>query len=251
MWTLMPSIDRVASTLLLANVALKTFTRQRAFKMLFALSSLLVCGGLWTMWLVSYGQYESFLTSGQYAKLSIEVQCDASASMATTGASATTANAVNTNTTSGSSGSDSSSYSDNNNKVQPFCVPYRDTSQPNSNHKHKLTPSDLLFDMIGSQQRASEDSKQLQQLTTLIASMMMNGLPLLGLADYIYLSDFANNHINDKDKSKLMTYPGYSDKFGSFLNARNREIRVTPGSCWASEFVWHLRNTSAAAKVGE
>ena len=209
--------DLLAPTLLLANVALKTLFRQQSFKILFVLSSLFVCGGLWLMWLLSYGEFESFLHTGSYAQMTFDVMCSASSP-----------NMINSS--------------------DLFCMPYKDST---SKH-NKLTPSDLLFDVIGSQSgtHSTQESQQLQQLTSLISSMMMNGLPLLGLADYIYLSDFANKYVNNGTKNKLMSYPGYRDKFGNFLSARNRELRITPRSCWAAEFAWHLRNTSDSAKVG-
>lgn len=172
------------------------------------------------MWIVSFGEYEKFLYTGEFAKLNIEIRCG--------GKSVETYSAVDNGTTF---------------TTEPFCAPYQ---RPEEYSKHALTPSELLFDMIDNSHnpKSSKDHNELKQLTNLITSMMMNGLPLLGLSDFIYLSDFANHNINEKEKNKLLSYPGYSDQFSNFLNARTKEIRIIPNSCWASEFAQHLRNTT-------
>jgi hypothetical protein len=55
----------------------------------------------------------------------------------------------------------------------------------------------------------------------------MNGFPLLGLDDFVHLSDFVNDKLGDQGRHAILDYTGYRDRFGNFLNVRKNQLRVT------------------------
>jgi hypothetical protein len=71
---------------------------------------------------------------------------------------------------------------------------------------------------------------------------MMNGLPLLGLNDYVVLSDFVGQQIGQSTKATLLSSPGYKEKFHNFLEVRSNRIFLYPDSCWTRQLVEYMRN---------
>ena len=72
---------------------------------------------------------------------------------------------------------------------------------------------------------------------------------MLGLDDFVKLSDFVNKNLGTSGRQQIMNSTAYSDKFGNFLDVRKRELRITPYSCWTEEFLTHLSRNSMIAKV--
>ena len=72
---------------------------------------------------------------------------------------------------------------------------------------------------------------------------------MLGLDDFVKLSDFVNKNLGISGRQQIMNSTAYSDKFGNFLDIRKRELRITPYSCWTEEFLTHLGRNSIIAKV--
>ena len=167
------------------------------------------------MWRSSHGKELMFLTKSQYHALDFELECSVK------------------NNVHNSSGMEFS----------PKCVPFH------QNTVSHLTPSDLLFDIITSGKDESGQDLSFEKVSNLLSSMAMNGLPLLGLDDFVFLSDFVNINIDDKEKQQLLSYPASKDRFSNFISAREKEIRLAPNSCWTSEFLRQLHNSSSVAKV--
>jgi hypothetical protein len=94
--------------------------------------------------------------------------------------------------------------------------------------------------MIGGHNKDIE-MEQTNQFANLLSSLMMNGLPLLALDDYIRLSDNINANLGVNAKKKMMSFTGYKYTFGNFLDIRNREIRIVPMNCLSRGFVDYLR----------
>jgi hypothetical protein len=89
----------------------------------------------------------------------------------------------------------------------------------------------------------------MKHFAKLLGSIMMNGLPLLGLDDFVHASDFVNGNLDTKTQQEIIQSPLLNGQFGNFLNVRNLQIRLSPMNCWTTAFVKHLKKTSAIIKV--
>lgn len=125
------------------------------------------------------------------------------------------------------------------------CKPFRDANTPQG----WLSPTDLLFNIIRDGTLTDPDHQDTQQFTRLLTSMMMNGLPLLDIDDYIYLSDFINNYLGETTRKELLNYAIYRDKFGNFLNVRQNQLRIVPNEGMATDFVRYLNESSKLFNV--
>ena len=192
---------------LLAVKSSKMMSRRKSNMTLAALSSLIVCGSLFIMWLYSIGQTVGFMSSSAYSKLSFDLNCQPDI--------------------------ESSS------KMQ--CTPMDTVSDTSMTD---LSTTEFILSTLQGGGSVTSDSQETSEFAGLLSSLLMNGLPLLGLDDYVYLSDFVNENIGKQSKEKLMTYPGYKDKFGNLINVRSNKLRFSPKSYWADEFIYYLRNTS-------
>ena len=177
------------------------------------LSSLIVFGSLYLMWFMSYGQTLKFMTSNAYTKLSFDLICAPGL------------------------------------KYQPGiteCKPTGDNRPDGA-----LSPADLLINLLstGNILSDSNDPNSAHDFAGLLSSIMMNGAPMLGLDDFVHLSDFVNKNLGSEGRNQIMNSPAYSDKFGNFLDVRKRELRITPYSCWTESFLYHLNKNSLIAKV--
>jgi hypothetical protein len=205
-------MNKLKVILLLANKNLRITSRDILYAAMFLFASMAICGSLFVMWRSSNGEEIQYLTKSHYKNLDFEMQCSVKKAF------------------------DNSSSID----VKPKCGRVDHES---------VTPSDLLFDIIGDGKGSYNQDKSFKKISDLLVRIMMNGLPLLGLDDFVFLSDFVNSQIGEDEKKQLMSFPASSQRFGSFLGAREKEIRLAPHSCWTTEFVGQLYNSSAVAKV--
>jgi len=112
---------------------------------------------------------------------------------------------------------------------------------------HGLTPSDLLFNKLSTGMLLT-DQDETSQFAGLLSSLMMNGLPLLGIDDFVHFSDFVNTHLGSKLTTKILSSPGYKEKFSNFLEVRTNHILFYPDNCWTREFILYLKSSSRVFK---
>jgi hypothetical protein len=92
-----------------------------------------------------------------------------------------------------------------------------------------------------SQNNALELSKE-------FSSVLMNGLPLLGLNDYVMSSDYTNTILGPEVVKRLTEIPVFLERFGGFLTIREKELRFV-GDCWSTMFLNYLNQTCAVFHV--
>lgn len=109
-----------------------------------------------------------------------------------------------------------------------------------------MSPSEFLFGLLTS---GNADGTKTAMVSKLLSSIMMNGLPLLGLYDYVEMSDVINSYIGKRVKSEVLGNSAYRDKFGNFLDVRQKEIRITPRNCWTLKFYDAIKLHSQELKV--
>jgi hypothetical protein len=182
-------------------------------RILITVSTSMVFGSLYLMWYMSYDQTLKFMTSNAYSKLSFDLIC-----------------------TPGSTG-------------QPGISQCKPTG--NNRPDGELSPADVLINLLtkGTILSDASNPNSAHDFAGLLSSLMMNGAPMLGLDDFVYLSDFVNKNLGSKGRNQIMNSTAYSDKFGNFLDVRRRELRITPYSCWTEKFLNHLNKNSVIAKV--
>lgn len=189
----------------------KQIFRNPSLKNFIIWSLVIPFGALYLMWLASNGKQLSFLKgSSGYTPLSFDLRCFSNISPLQ--------NEWNFHCTPKSSSDDESSVS-------------------------SLSPADILFNIVSSSNALSEkdtNSKKSDEFGKLISAMLMNGLPLLGLGDFVRLSDFVNGHIGSRSKNHLLEYTEFAEKFSNFLNIRNLEVRLSGNPCFVDEFADHL-----------
>lgn len=138
------------------------------------------------------------------------------------------------------------------------CYPRQTPSGPND----KLSPSQLLANILSSgslygqsDDGSSKKSKkhanvQTDALAELLSSLLMNGAPLLGLVDFIHLSDFTNKQLGSEGKMRLMSYSAYRERFSNFLDIRNKDIHiVSDSSCMGYSLRGYLRDLLGSENV--
>jgi hypothetical protein len=113
-----------------------------------------------------------------------------------------------------------------------------------SKHPQKAdeSPGDFLYGALNGDEGDSDAT--LSKASKLLTSTMMNGIPLLGLDDFVRLSDIINHEIGDNGKKKILSYPSYREKFGNFVNVRGKDFRIYPRNCWSEGFLDELTNKS-------
>lgn len=80
-----------------------------------------------------------------------------------------------------------------------------------------------------------------KELTNLLSSVLMNGLPIMGLHDFILLSDFINKNLGVSGRKRILDYQAYNERFGNLLDIRKKELRIVPKSCITEMFANYLR----------
>ena len=134
-----------------------------------------------------------------------------------------------------------------NSTAVPTCKPYIPPEELNQKHR-SISPTTVLFHLFDVKSDDS-DKVDLKHLAKLLGSIMMNGLPLLGLDDFVHASDFVNRNLDIKTQQEIIQSPLLNGQFGNFLNVRNLQIRLSPMNCWTAAFVKYLKKTSAIIKV--
>lgn len=109
-----------------------------------------------------------------------------------------------------------------------------------------ISPGELLMRWFDPAQDSSfSRAKENQNIIELLSSLMMNGLPLVGLDDFVYLSDFANEHLqNSRIKQDVFDTPQFKDEFDNFLNVRSKRLIFVPNSPCTTELVEYLHKKS-------
>lgn len=118
------------------------------------------------------------------------------------------------------------------------CIP----SNPSLNQD--LSPTELILRLLNSpnvRQRGIDDN--VLDIGNVLASIIMNGIPLLGLDDFVYFSDYFNLYLGKKTVDKVMSLPVFEERFHNFLLVRKIQLRIT-GDCWKHEFIKYLNSTS-------
>jgi hypothetical protein len=101
------------------------------------------------------------------------------------------------------------------------------------------SPSKLIFDVIHS----LSSSKNNVDIAKVFTSLIMNGLPLVGLFDFVEISDFINVNIGDAITKKIMKFPLYKEKFSNFISIRVLEMRLVSRNCWTDAFLYYMKKT--------
>jgi hypothetical protein len=192
---------------LLVAKSVKVLTRKSSFVTLTGGSSVLIFGLLFLVWYLFRHTQLRFLTSDGYQHLQFKMDCSVEKSRT-------------------------------NEKL--ICKP--DTSTPDKSTRG-LTPSQALYSALDSGYILTE-SKEAAQFAMLLSSVMMNGLPLLGLDDFVYFSDFIGDEMGSETKAALLSTPGYKHKFSNFLQVRKNRLLLYPDSCWTRQFVAYMQSST-------
>lgn len=199
--------------MLLTRKSLKVILRKRSVRSLFIISTFVVFGALYLMWYLSRYQLLRFMTSDGYDKLQFDMEC--------------APNSLK-------------------NRADLECRP--DGYNPDRASKG-LSTSDVLFNKLSTGFLVS-DSSEATKFVALLSSIMMNGLPLLGLDDFIHFSDFVSNRMGKSARDLFLSAPGYKEKFSNFLDVRSNHLLLYPDNCWTQEFVSYLQsNTKLFGKI--
>lgn len=212
---------------LLTKKSVYSFFRQRSIRILMLVSTVIVCGGLYAMYYLSYHQYTTVEHFTMYSRLAFNLHCTPTNHFWHTR---------------------SSSSSASNSKLVR-CEPMADKRGATANGP--LSPSDLLFNILTHGNMMYDDPSKTSQVATLLSKIMMNGIPMLGLDDYIALSDFVVSNLGKKGTQQLLNSPGYSDRFRNFLNIRHSQIRIAAKNCFSIGFLDYLQRSSDVIKVGD
>jgi len=114
--------------------------------------------------------------------------------------------------------------------------------------KNQRTFSDLLVNLLYTGQLLPHDPKGSESMIDLLTSWMMNGLPLVGMDDFVYLSDWAHEIIDNSAKEELMDSPIFKNEFDNFINVRNKKIIFTPANNLTSDFIDFMETHSTVFK---
>lgn len=89
-----------------------------------------------------------------------------------------------------------------------------------------------------------KDFEDAANFAEVIGSMLLNGLPVVGLDDWFSLSDFMNANIQPEMRSRLMQYTAIKGRFVNLLGVRDLELGFTPNNCWTRALIQHLNETT-------
>ena len=113
----------------------------------------------------------------------------------------------------------------------PHCI-----SVDQSHNQKEITLSDLMLDLFMNKKPTMES------LSNLLSNLVMNGVVLLDLEDYLKLSDGINNYMlrGNIDTNKIAAsykfnnknQHGYLYRFNNLLYARSLVIRLVPINCY-------------------
>lgn len=206
--------EQLRIVLLMTSKSCRVLIRNGSNLRLALLSALLVLGSIATIFTIMKGSYSIFSTSNPYEELAFLVSCGGGI---------------------------------NNDFEWP------QTCQPVASEtitEDRLSPSELLFDMLSPERQANMTWKQKAEVLDTITNLMMNGLPLVGMDDYILLSDLSNEYLNAHEgSSKILAIPELRSVFDNFLNVRQKKLIVVTDDICFQDF-WHFMHESTVLFAG-
>ena len=100
------------------------------------------------------------------------------------------------------------------------------TKDPNSG---ELSPAYFLMNALGDGGLlySSSSAKEINQFVDMLSSIMMNGIPLVGIDDFVFLSDFINEKLGAEGRRRLLESPIYrfvalKDTYDSMYSFKNQ-----------------------------
>jgi hypothetical protein len=204
---------------------LKMVVRNQSNQALFILSILIVYGGLGLMWILTSTQNVSYLSSQPYAKLEFDFQCVAT-----------------------STDHNSNSFlfprnpRVNNDSIGIQCSPMENMDSIST--EPQTTPSDVLLQWLYTGSPVTDEDSANMKLLELISSLMMNGIPLVGLDGYVEISDAANKYFGRKMENKILSSATLREQFDGFFHVRHKRFIITPNNICTKTFIEAMRNTS-------
>ena len=218
------------TVVLLTEKSLKTIVRNQSMRILVLVSALLVFGSFYVMFFLSRSHVIHYGSSKLYDSLQFEMLCKPNTQNSINGLQSSSKD-ISSDTT-------ATMYDEESSQSSMQCEAF---GEPEDNASGDLTPTDVLLNLIAQGSATPSDSQSTKQFVGLLTSILMNGIPLLGLDDFVSLSDFANKYIDDSVKSRMLSSAGYKAKFANFLNVRQSKLIVTPKSCWTEELVAYFQ----------
>lgn len=178
-------------------------------------SAFLLFGSLSFVWFFARFDVSTYSTSDAYTKLSFQFVCDRS-----------------------------TRFGGGHTAEPPFhCTSYVDPSKPVAHNT--FPPSDLVVKFLSNDEAGNNGGKIINTLT----SMMMNGLPLVGLDDFVFLSDYTNKYLSSNGlKERILSIPELSDEFGNFLTVREKKLVFVPESGCTQRLVDYLNRTTSVLR---
>ena len=90
---------------------------------------------------------------------------------------------------------------------------------PNSG---ELSPAYVLMKALGDGGLlySSSTAKEINQFVDMLSSIMMNGIPLVGIDDFVFLSDFINKKLGVEGRKRLLESPVYRSAVLSTYHSR-------------------------------
>lgn len=260
----------------LALKSLKSIWRQKQLRQLAMISILMVFGGLYSMWYFARGQTSKSLTSNSYSSLSFDMYCkpskqakkDFNTNIHRMGGDASRTLLESNTSFAPSLGeydhdrldrilSETTRTRGKKSSPPKQAIEYNGIHcEPIARQKNDENPADgdplaaVLLNLIhnNGQLLGHEEDKnaETRRFVELLSSIMMNGLPLLGLDDYVRMSDFLNTNLGKNGKDKLLSNDVYRDRFSNFLNVRHNKLLFVPDTCLTNMFRSYLTNNTAA-----
>ena len=210
--------SEVLTIMTLSKKSIRQIYRSSSLRSMFVMSSLLLFSIFFCIYCSSQGKTLAYSSNKPYDNLSFDIECNASAIAGV--------------------------------RCQPFNNEAKDQSAS------PMTTTDVLFDFLISGKNgfqpisnASGDDVQVaHNLVGLLSSIMMNGFPILGIDDYVLLSDIVNKQLGADGKQLIMDYVGYRDRFGNFLDVKNRQLRFVGKNCLTYNMLQHWQKHNVLLK---
>jgi hypothetical protein len=189
---------------ILSTKSLKLVLRARTNLSLFFFAVFGVLGGIFFIFSLFHHQSRPVLTSEPYRKLALDFGCSLDRSNITTHEFGTS----------------------------------RVKCDPMTNNTAALLQS---FDTMKSH---SPDPHHSRKLLNHLSSLLMNGIPLVGLEDYVRISDLVNRYIGRNTRTYITSSSLLRDQFSNLLDVRDKSLLLTPDNCLTRGFFNHLTRTS-------
>ncbi len=193
----------------------RQLSRNSSIKSFIFLSHFIIFVSLYLMWSSTYGKNLKYNTHQEYTPLSFDVKCT----------------------------------TENKYQGRLICKPNDGETSESNLEVEGMTPADILLKIIGSDGILDTSSSSNNGLPSLISSMMMNGMPLLGFEDYIEFSDFVNRHLGPSAKTKMMKFTSNREKFSNLLFVRERNLVFASNNSVTRSFIEYLYSSAPSTKV--